>query len=421
MANVRQWTGQRNILILMEWYDHRIRQGIGQYARGHNWHLTVDERVRVPSGWDGDGVLTVFHHRKDITQFLRRLTIPVVQMGLYRPDIPLPRVTGDHERIGILAAEHFVERGFRHTAWFSTAHSPSQTIRMDGFARGCALQGLDAPLQWIWEETADGSPDDWQHVRRWLSRRLRQAPKPLAVFAYNDYDASNVEDACRAANIAVPEEVAILGVDDNELICLNQPVPLSSIRHDLAGVGYQSATLLDALIDGAPAPTAPILVQPTGVILRQSTDQTAITIPAVRAALRFVKDNLHRSFGVEEVAVAADVSRSTLDRLFEQHLNRSMHEEILRTRLAAAKRLLTRTDLVLAEIAQKTGFCHAQYLNNVFQKKEGITPRKYRERYMTPIDTALNKRIPSLKKHTVTRSRNPAILAPFIHPHEGKR
>jgi LacI family transcriptional regulator len=305
-------------------------------------------------------------------------------MGLYRSEIPLPRVAGDHVRMGVLAAEHFAERGFRHVAWFSTARSPIQALRTEGFARGCAAQGLDAPCRWLWEEVADGSPDDWQGMRRWLGRLLRRAPKPLAVFAYNDYDASNVEDACRAAGVAVPEEVAILGVDDNELICLNQPVPLSSIRHDLVGVGYRGAALLDALIDGAPPPASPILIQPTDVVLRQSTDQTAITVPAVRDAMRFVKDNLSRSFGVEEVAAAAGVSRSTLDRLFVQHLDRSMHEEILRARLAAAKRLLTRTDLVLAEIARQTGFCHAQYLNNVFRKKEGLTPRSYRERYAVP-------------------------------------
>ena len=383
MAKKRQPTGLRNILILMEWYDHRIRQGIGQYARGHNWHLTVDERVMIPSGWEGDGVLTVFHRRRDIVRYIRQLKIPVVDMGLYRPDIPLPRVAGDHTRIGLLAAEHFAERDFKHVAWFSTAHSPIQALRLDGFIRGCAALGLDTPRRWIWEEAADGSPDDWQRMRRWLERLLRHAPKPLAVFAHNDYDASNVEDACRAAGIAVPEDVAILGVDDNELICLNQPVPLSSIRHDLVGVGYQSAALLDAILDGAPLPADPILIPPNDVILRQSTDQTAITFPAVRDAMHFVKDNLHRSFGVEEVAAAVGVSRSTLDRLFEQHLNRSMHEEILRARLAAAKRLLARTDLVLADIARQTGFCHAQYLNNVFRKTEGVTPRKYREHMLS--------------------------------------
>lgn len=378
---------QRNILILMEWYDHRIRQGIGHYAREHDWHLTVDERALIPRGWEGDGVMTVFYRRRDVVAYVRRLTIPAVDMGLYRPDIPMPRVVGDHARIGVMAAEHFAARGFRHTAWFSTAFSPIHALRLEGFLSACAAHGLDAPSQWVWEAACANSPDSWKRMCLWLERHLRRAPKPLAVFAHNDYDASKVEDVCRAIGLAVPEEVAILGVDDNELICLNQPVPLSSIAHDLVRVGYEGAALLDRLISGEPPPKNPLLIPPTDVILRHSTDLTAISLPSVRTALRFVKENLGRSFGIEEVASAAGVSRSTLDRLFLQHLNRSVHEEVQRARLATVKRLLIHTRLVIADIARQTGFCHAQHLSNVFHGVEAMTPRAYRKRYSLPQET----------------------------------
>lgn len=372
---------QRNILILMEWYDHRIRQGIGCYAREHNWHLTVDERTLIPRGWEGDGLLTVFYRRRDLVAFIRGLNIPVVDLGLYRPDVPLPRVVGDHGRIGKLAAEHFSERGFRNTAWFSTAFSPIHALRLQGFTETCGTQGLHPPFIWVWEKACAEAPDNWKRMRLWLERLLRRAPKPLAVFAYNDYDASKVEDVCRATGIAVPEEIAILGVDNNGLICLNQPVPLSSIAHNLVHVGYEGAALLDRLIDGEKPPKRPLLIPPTDVTLRQSTDLTAIRHPAVRSTLRFVKENRARSFGIEEVAEAVGVSRSTLDRLFLQHLNRSVHEEVQRVRLAEVKRLLVHTDLVLADIARQTGFCHAQYLNKVFRASEAMTPRRYRMLY----------------------------------------
>lgn len=372
---------QRNILILMEWYDHRIRQGIGQYAREHNWHLTVDERNVIPRGWEGDGVLTVFRNRSDIARYVRRLTIPVVDLGLYRPDIPLPRVVGDHERIGAMAAEHFADRGFVHTAWFSSSVTPVQRLRLKGFQKACAAQGLQSPQKWIWEEACPHSPDDWKRMRLWLQRHLLKAPQPLALFANNDYDASKVEDVCRSAGLAVPEEIAILGVDNNELICLNQPVPLSSIAHDLTHVGYEGASLLARLIDGSPLPETPLLIPPTEVILRQSTDLTAVNHPSIRKALGFIKENANRSFGIEEVAAAAGVSRSTLDRLFLEHLNRSTHDEVKRTRLESVKHLLLHTDLVLADIARQTGFCHAQYLNKLFRLTEAMTPRAYRKRY----------------------------------------
>ncbi len=372
---------QRNILILMEWYDHRIRQGIGQYARNHNWHLTVDERSMIPRGWSGDGVLTVFDNRSDIVRYIRRLTLPVVDMGLYRPDIPLPRVVGDHERIGAMAAGHFADRGFRHTAWFSSAATPIQRLRLNGFLKACDKQRLQTPQKWIWEEACARSPDDWKRMRQWLRRCLLNTPKPLAVFANNDYDASKVEDVCRSAGLGVPEEIAILGVDDNELICLNQPVPLSSIAHDLTRVGYEGASLLDRLIDGSPAPKKPILIPPTEVILRQSTDLTAVNHPAIRKALSFIKGTANRSFGIEEVAAAAGVSRSKLDRLFLEHLNRSTHDEVRRTRLESVKHLLLHTTLTVGDIARQTGFCHAQYLNNTFRRVESMPPRAYRKRY----------------------------------------
>ena len=344
----------------------------------------MDERSLIPRGWEGEGVLTVFFQRRDIVSFVKRLSLPVVDLGLYRPDIRMPRVAGDHTRIGTLAAEHFADRGFRHAAWFSTADSPIHALRLAGFRTACAANGLNAPLEWIWEKASADQPDNWKAMRLWLERSLSQAPKPLAVFAHNDYDASKVEDICRTAGLAVPEEVAILGVDDNELICLNQPVPLSSIAHDLVRVGYEGAALLDRLIDGEPPPKRPLLIPPTDVILRQSTDLTAISLPALRSALRFVKENLGRSFGIEEVSAAAGVSRSTLDRLFLQHLNRSVHEEVQRARLAAVRRLLLRTDLVIADIARQTGYCHAQHLNNVFRRAESLTPRAYRKRYAIP-------------------------------------
>jgi len=378
--NNRQ-TIQRNILVLMEWYDHGIRQGIGRYALEHNWHLTVDERARVPRGWEGDGILTVFHRRREIVAYLRRQRVPIVDMGLYHPEIALPRVVGDHTRIGALAAEHFADRGFRQTAWFSTAFSPIDSLRLKGFRAQCTSLEQSAPIEWVWEREASGSRDDWKKMRDWLGRCLLHAPKPIAVFAHNDYDAACVEDVCRLKGIAVPDDVAILGVDNNELVCLNQPVPLSSISHDLTRVGYEGAALLSRLIDGLEPPKGPILIPPADIALRQSTDLTAVNIPTVRLAMNFLTNNIGNSFGIENVAAAAHVSRSTLNRLFIRHVGRTVHAEVCRSRLACAKRLLLRSDRSIAEIARLCGFCHAQHLHNAFRRAEGLTPSVFRIKY----------------------------------------
>ena len=156
---------------------------------------------------------------------------------------------------------------------------------------------------------------------------------------------------------------------------------LSSIAYDLARVGYEGASLLDRLIEGARPQKEPVLIPPMAVVLRQSTDLTAVRVPAVRIALRYLRENLAQSIGIAEVASAAGVSRATLDRLFVLHLNRTVHEELQRTRMAAVKRLLLHSALPIIDIARQTGFCHAQYLGNLFRRAEGMTPRCYRKRY----------------------------------------
>jgi LacI family transcriptional regulator len=374
-------TAQANILILMEWYDHHIREGLGRFAVEHNWHLTIDERASIPKGWQGDGVLTVFNKRQDIAEYLSHLRIPIVDMGLYHPEIPLPRVTGDCLSIGSLAAEHFAERGYQHVAWFSRVTSPIERMRYEGFKSGCLKHGLQSPLDWVWEKQASSKVDSWKELSIWLRKILMRAPTPLAVSTYNDYDASNVLYVCLNAGIHVPEQVAILGVDDNELICLNQPVPLSSIMHDLQRVGYEGASLLAKLIQGIPPPAHPILIPPKGVHLRQSTDYTAIDVPSIRKAIAFIKNNIHKSFGINEVASHAGVSRSTLDRLFLENFNRTVYAEAHRTRISTVKTLLTTTALTIHKIAEQSGFCHAQHLNNLFKSSEGLTPKNYRKRY----------------------------------------
>ncbi|MDD2598850.1 MAG: DNA-binding transcriptional regulator [Kiritimatiellae bacterium] len=381
MLSKKNRLAQANILILMEWYDHQIRQGIGRYALKNNWHLTIDERSAIPEGWQGDGVLTVFDKRNDIADYVQQLDIPVVDMGLYHPEIQLPRVTGDNLDIGALAAEHFAERGYRHIAWFSRISNPIEQMRYEGFRERTLKLGLNEPLRWVWAENPSHPMDSWQGLSRWLESNLLAAPMPLAVFAFNDYDASNVLYVCRNANINVPEDVAILGIDNNELICLNQPVPISSIMHDLNRVGYEASRLLSRLIQGATPPAEPILIPPKGIQLRQSTDYTAIAIPAVRKAMTYMKENISRSIGINEIAEHAGVSRSTLDRLFLENFGRTVHTEVLRTRLNAVKHLLTTTNLPIHKIAEQTGFCHAQYLNNLFKRHEGITPKEFRKRY----------------------------------------
>lgn len=359
----------KDVLLLTSPSAAACLRGVARFAQACGWFLTIDDRERPPLDWRGDGVLaTVGAHRLALLDFVRRARrrgVPVVDLTNDVPSLRMPRVCGDNLAIGRLAAEHFRERGFRRAAWFASKTGNVQRQRLrglveNGFPDAVRLDGLDRPR---------------------LAHALVQLEKPVAVFAYSDNDASRVLNACRDAQVAVPEEVAILGVDDNALICLNQPTPLSSVRHDLERVGSEGAALLQSLMDSPQAGRTcpdPVLIPPRGVAVRFSTQVEATDDPLLRRAFAFLRRNFGRATGSAQVADALGVSRAKLDRAAHQALGRSFAEELRRQRLARAKVLLVETNLTLEAIAAETGFCHAAHLANAIRAAFGTTARDLR-------------------------------------------
>ena len=184
---------------------------------------------------------------------------------------------------------------------------------------------------------------------------------------------------CREQSISVPEEVAILSIGNDPILCENQSVTLSSIDQNLERGGYEAAALLDRLMDGKAPPRTPVLVPPAGSVTRQSTDTRAVADPTLRHALELVGANLARPYGAAQLAASLGLPRFKVDRLFASGLGRSVGDELLRQRLARVKLLLKRPELTVASIARQTGFCHAAYLTNTFKRAFGITPRAWRK------------------------------------------
>jgi LacI family transcriptional regulator len=368
----------------MEWYDHPIRTGIGRYAAEHDWYLTVSDGCVTPKGWSGDGVLTLINARADIIRYVRRQSLPCVDFGAFRPDIPLPRVCGDHRMIGRVAADHLIERGYTQAAYFSTERLPPHTLRGTGFSERFAEATGHAPKNLVWAQRPSRKSDDWRSLNQWLKRELEALPKPVAVFCYCDYDAAKLESACLEAGLAIPDDVAVLGVDNDALVCENQRVPLSSVRHDRVRVGYEGAALLNALMHGGRPPSAPVLIPPRGVELRASTDGFAVADPLARSVVQFFRENLGRDIGVADAAAATRLSPARLEAHFSHTLGQTVYATLLRLRLFEARRLLALTDQPVKEIALRTGFCHAQHLSNAFRRAEGCTPSEYRRRETDP-------------------------------------
>ena len=272
-----------------------------------------------------------------------------------------------------LAAKHFLTHNFTHAAFFASRRTPVHDQRYRGFCDGFA--GQDAPPFWN---------------RTTLAKGLTAAKKPLGVFCYSDYDATLALNACLSHGLKVPDDVAILGVDNNEIICENQTVPLSSVLHDHEEVGYRGAALLNRLMSASvthrkQTPTnyrlpTTILVPPQRIVQRQSTDITATDDPILRHALDYIAAHIDRSFGLSQIADTLEIPAYRLGELFRRKLGRSVGREIIRQKIVRARKLLEKTDKPVKEIASETGCCNIAHFVNTFRRDTGETPRRYRSR-----------------------------------------
>ena len=371
----------KDILLLIDAVPVERFKGIARFAKEHAWHMTIEDRPSYPppAGWRGDGAIVMLNNEPRRIAYVKKLMrrgIPIVDLTANCPDIRLPRVLGDSPAVGRLAAGHFAERSLKHIAWFSAEWTPGHENRFNGFVSAWSPRGK--VLKWVFPPSA---PVGGRTLADWLQSRILDAPKPLGIFCYNDYDAADVLNVCLRCGLNVPEDVAILGVDDNEVLCESQPIPLSSVRYDHESVGYASAELLARLMTGGQVSAKkanPILIPPLGVTTRGTTDMIAATDPLVKASIRWIAENLSSPIGAHEVAQGLSVPRIRLDRAFATDLGRSVGTEIKRQRLAVAKKLLSGTDLKLETIARQTGFCHASYFIRIFKSGTGVSPRRFR-------------------------------------------
>ncbi len=371
----------RNVLLLLTPSNPRRLEGIALFAKAKSWHLTIaDHLTHSFDGWRGDGALVTLRDDAGISYVrrLRRQGVHTVDLSLTRPDVKMPRVAGDNAAIGRMAAEHFKLKRYKNAAWFSTGWGNQHELRYAAFSE--AMEGNCEKWAWALASRKSGA-DDWNALSRWLANKLRHAPRPLAVFCFDDADASRVESAAIESGLSVPSDVAVLGVGDDTVICENQAVPISSVQHDIHRIGYAGAALLERLMNGGKPPAKPILIKPKGVTERASTDALAISSDIVRRVRDIYMDALANPPSTAQLVERLGVSRAALDRAFAGDIGLSPSKMLMRLRLDEAKRLMASTDLSLAEIANKLGFCNPAYFTNIFRDTEGVSPKKWRKPY----------------------------------------
>jgi LacI family transcriptional regulator len=360
-----------------------ILKGITRYVREHRpWalyhepHGLIDAAPSWIRRWRGDGIIARVQSRT-LAKELLASGIPVIDVLGVVPGSPFPLVHVDNQAIGRLAAEHLLGRGLRHFGFFGIRGENWSEERYWSFCAGVDRVQKEVALCQLPRGAMDHR--SWERIENQLARWVSALPKPAGIFVCSDQRGPQMLEACRRAAVLVPDEVAVIGVDNDEVLCEVCDPPLSSIQADHVAVGYQAASLLDGLLRERRKPERLRLVNPQQVVSRLSTDTLAIGDPAVASALRLIRERAHEKISVNEIAGYAGVSRSVLQRRFRKLLDRSIHQEIILAKLRRAEDLLLNTNLSLAIVAERAGFKHQEYMGAVFKARRVKTPGSVRK------------------------------------------
>lgn len=363
-------------------------KGIGHYERSHRpWAAFLDDEAKAETDprWlrskQWRGVISR-HTTPGLVQECAELGIPLVDMSDTPPRLGTPKIRPDNAALGHLGAEHFLERGYRQVGFCGFSNDGWACERRDGFVEAAKLAGLRCEVFDV-EYPGDLTPFWDEQQTAALAVWLQQLPKPVAVMACNDMRALQVMAAAQEAGLLVPEELAILGANNDAIRCELSYPPLSSVATNPFQSGYRAAEMLDHLMNGQKPEEVNVRIDPVGVVTRHSTDILAIEDKNVAAALSYIREHACTGIAVEQVLKHAAASRSQLEKKFRRFLGRSPQAEIRRVQVARIRQLLIETDFPLKKIAELTGFEHVEYMCVLFKRLTGMTPGGCRTKYST--------------------------------------
>ncbi|HBT75582.1 MAG TPA: hypothetical protein DEB39_01360 [Planctomycetaceae bacterium] len=355
------------VLSALAYNDPLYHQGVTQFAHEAEWELdmTVAYYGSEPVHWKGDGIITHYlASRPGLMKWVRRQHVPVVSINADEVAF-WPGTAPDHEQCGRMAADYFFALGITELAFFRCSDQVSIQGRQRSFQEAVARRGGTFHLLDWRETTVEG-----RSTAR-LANMIAGLPVPLGIFCQSDHRAAALFNACEAAGRGVPEEIAILGVGNNETLCEFSRVPLSSVDTDMKAIAREGAAMLDRMMRGESSPKTPILFPPIGLVSRKSTAVVRAAHPQVAEALYFIVTHFAHPINATDVIRHIGASRDWLSRLFRKHVGRSISEELLRVRIEQAKYLLLSTDKKIAEIAKETGFTSYVHFAKSFLRAVG--------------------------------------------------
>ena len=369
-------------------YGRGLLRGVARYHQEHGpWSIYFEPHglnERPPSWlkhWRGDGILARIDDRR-MADVILATRLPAVDVRGALEDLPIPFVGLDNRPIVKLGFEHLEQCGLQHFAFCGTprGENPNQDRRCDLFVELVEAAGKTCDV-FLGGRRRRGTIS-WEQEQQQIARWLKGLRKPVGVMTCHDDRGHQTLDACRRAGLKVPDDVAVIGVDNDSHLCNMCTPPLTSIDVNPSRVGYEAAALLARLMQGASRPSRPVILgPPRGVVPRQSTDVLSIEDADVAAALRYIREHATDGIFVGDVISQAKHSPSTLERRFKTTLARTIKAEITRVRLDRAKLLLQETDLAIGKVATRAGFSEPKYFCEVFRKSEGVTAGEYRKQF----------------------------------------
>lgn len=361
-----------------------VLRGVKRYAATKpDWiflpALATEAQVRGMRASRPAGVIAQVHSA-DLIGPLKACKCPVVNVSRFRQGVPFPRVGVDDAEVGRQIAEFLLQREFRHFGFVGHMQESYSVERVTGLKESLRRARIDHTFD-VYDV-----PRELMLVSQWspwtseakLQRWLSSLPLPVAIIAGNDYAALQLLEVCRIVELRVPEDVAVVGVDNDELLCDLARPSLTSVDLPAERVGFEAAALLDRLMSGEPPPAEPLLLHPLGVVCRRSSDMVAIEDPDIAAALQYIHAHSHVPFHVDDVLQGIPVARRSLERKFRKTLNRSVAEEIRRVHLQRAQYLLETTELTIEQVALHAGYSDWRQLYFAFRHDVGCTPSDYR-------------------------------------------
>jgi LacI family transcriptional regulator len=361
-------------------YGRDLLIGIARYSRLHGpWSFyrepgDLRSSVRHLAQWRADGlILRNASHWKELVA----LGLPTILAlhGSHRPG-RLPAIMTDDKSITTLAGQHLVSRGLRQFAFCGFPGLPWSDNREGHFCRFMDASGFPVlvyPLGRLRREMS------WHQEQSRMQQWIRSLPIPIGIMAANDDRGHHVLEACKAAGVRVPEDVAVIGVDNDPLVCDLGDPPLTSVALNTEAAGFAAARLLESLMQGEPMSGQEIFVTATHIAARQSTDLLAVDDGDVAAAIRFIRQNARRRLRVNDIVATTGLGRRTLEMRFRNTIHRSIQEEIRRVRIDLITQMLASTDMPVSEIADHFSFTDAMHISRYFAREKGVGLKAYRK------------------------------------------